>query len=409
MPDLDSSFYPPTDHPDTPVDDDLRTQDARKLVNIAAVVTELAANQDLSTASQNALAELSRNLQAKSYRDRAGAAITSAGLQIPHKPVFHTAPALMNPDQSSSSEKSVVFPLTNMVKSRVVASWRSMAGLKGSEDWDPNSSVPPPNPVKVGKAIPKPKLFDTAYNMEANGILSSRPLQQEGALTAKAETPISMPVSRLQDWERVLLSSVEVINMLEIFSSSISQDNRELWTCLEKYDDLPEDLQEILARRSTLQANEESKAKALQHLTSYLSWLLAENILTKRDHVLSKTDKHLSDAAKNVLRLQPLGGPTLFNGKAEEVLKKEAEDKSASVMLKMHQMLSKKPGSATPATPSTSTFRQDKPATQTSRNEPFRGRGRGRGQGKTFRGTPRTPSSRGRGSTGRGGKGPART
>jgi hypothetical protein len=413
MPDLDESYYPPeTAMPleedrhslveeENPPREDLveHTGGSSELANIAAVVAELAANQELSASSQCALAELGKNLQTKSYKDRAVSAITTAGLEIPKDRVFKPAPALTNPAQPAK-EKTVRFPLTDMVKSRIEAAWRTMAGLKGGEDWDPESPTPPPNPVKIGKPIPKPKMFDSAYAVGQNETLSSKPLQPEGALSAKPDALVSIAPSRLMDWEKVLLSSLEVINMLEIFSSSVNQDMKDVWTCLEGYDDLPDDLQQLLARKAIVQANEESKAKALQHVTSYLSWLLAENILVKRDHIVTTADKKLSDSAKHILRLQPFGGPSVFNGKAEEVLKKEAEDKTASVMLKMHQMLSKKPGDTSRPAPSPYATRlRDRTNQETPRKETFRGRGRG--QGKPFRGKPQRPAAAGRG--GRGG------
>ncbi len=42
---------------------------------------------------------------------------------------------------------------------------------KNQEHWDPDSTVPPPNPVKEDKSIPKTYTHDTAYNITSNDIL----------------------------------------------------------------------------------------------------------------------------------------------------------------------------------------------------------------------------------------------
>ncbi len=43
-----------------------------------------------------------------------------------------------------------------MVQSRIKYSWRMMCGTTtNQEDWDPNSMVPPPNPVKSTRVSPK--------------------------------------------------------------------------------------------------------------------------------------------------------------------------------------------------------------------------------------------------------------
>jgi hypothetical protein len=124
---------------------------------------------------------------------------------------------------------------------------------------------------------------------------------------------------------------------------------QELWDCMSLYN-LPDDLTKLGEQKHRVKADQESKAKALQHLASQVSWLLAEAISVRRDHYL--TESKLSQTSKDVLRMQPFGGPFLYHGRADEVVKRDSELNTANLVLNMNQQLAaKRPPSATVSKP----------------------------------------------------------
>lgn len=112
---------------------------------------------------------------------------------------------------------------------------------------------------------------------------------------------------------------------------------------LEEHDgSLPDKLQQLLNDKLKVKANCESQAKGLQHTTDILSWLLAETIIARRDAALKQSTLKLSNNTKNVLRLQPFNGPFLFNGKVDELLKKDGEQSTASLILSLSESMKNK-------------------------------------------------------------------
>ena len=92
--------------------------------------------------------------------------------------------------------------------------------------------------------------------------------------------------------------------MIDIFSSAINYNLGYLWECMESYTEnsLPPDLLNLFEQRQRIKADLESRAKALQHLTSLLTWQLADTIVARRDHALANST--LSEASKDILRMQ---------------------------------------------------------------------------------------------------------
>ena len=348
------------------------SEDANKMDHMLRVVTELAASQNLTNSSQTSLNELCKQMSVSSYKERASEAIRVAGLQVPDIQKLTPAPALCNP-KGPSENKTVLFPVGDMIGSRIVDTWKAMAGLKLNDEWNPSWDFPPPNPTKPNKSIPKPTVNLTDYAFPPNEFLCARALKNESVFETKSSTT-SLPVNRLEDWEAATSACLSMVNMIDIFSSSINQDMENVFSCLDSFKEntLPPELQNLLEQRPRLKADQESRARALQHLTSTMTWLLAETISVRRDHVL--TNSKLSQSSKDVLRMQPFGGPFLFFGRADEMIRKDSERNTAAVMLKLNDQLFVKksgPNSTTtkPATYTPTAQRGKGPA-----NRPFRGR-----------------------------------
>jgi hypothetical protein len=317
-----------------------RERDRKRLDNITKILAEMANTQDLSSNNKQALLELGRQSGSKSYRERAKLAMSAVGLKVDKPDVFKTVPALCNP-MKSSEEKRVKYTLVEGVKSRVTAAWRSMAGLKGEDKWDPDSDVPPPNPTKFNKGITRPNLREADYALSSNPVLCDKGLTVENKFSVKPDSSSSITLSRLVDWEKTLNTSLSVINMIDVFSSSIDRDTDSVLEVLEacNLDSLPTKLKDLLADKERIKADKESRARALQHITSLLSYLLTDNILLRRDCILAKSDLKMSENTKTVLRLQPLKGQYLFNGRVDDLLKKDAQAKTTDLVLKLSDNL----------------------------------------------------------------------
>ncbi len=150
-------------------------------------------------------------------------------------------------------------------------------------------------------------------------------------------------MSRLLDWEKAIANTISTVNMLDIFTASVNKELIETIQVLEEHDSaLPDKLQQLLENKLKIKANCESQAKSLQHTTDILSWLLAETILTRRDTVLKSSPPKLSEISRNILRLQPFTGPYLFNGKVDEVMKRDGEQTTSSLILSLSQDMKNK-------------------------------------------------------------------
>jgi len=311
----------------------------------------------------------------KSYRERAVGAMEAAGVSPPEVNKQQTVPALCNPKQTTEN-KSVSFPLGDMIVSRIVEAWRNMTGLKGQEGWHPDWDYPPSNPTKINKMTSKPSVNMADYGFPPNDFVCAKALKAESVLGEK-NTPASIQLNRLEEWENSITSCLGMINMIDVFSSSLNKDLQAVWDCLGSYKEntLPPELLNLLEERHRIKADAESRAKALQHLTSTLAWLLGETVLLRRDHLLSSTT--LSDGSRDVLRMQPLGGPFLFGGRVNEMMHRDSERKTAEMVLKIDNHLFKKkdnPASSTGVRksspkPSTST---GKTKTSEDQQQPFR-------------------------------------
>lgn len=359
--------------------------------HVLRVVTEMAATQHLSNTTQSSLEELSKQLQIKPYKERAMLAIDSAGLRPPEISQHQNVPALCNPRQAAE-QRGVLFPLSDMIMSRVVDTWRCMTGIRGVEDWSPGWDFPPPNPTKPNKSIPKPSVNAQDYAFPVNGFLCSKALKTEAEWQEKPHVTVNF--HRLQDWEQAVTTCLGIVNMMDIFSSSLNRDMQNVWDCLETYagKTLPPDMVDLLDEKHRIKADQESRARAVQDLTNLLTWLLAENILLRRDHVLGGMS--LSKMSKDVLRMQPFGGPFLFNGRTDELLRKDSERQTASMVMKMNEKWFVKKSSMPSATvtkqsESTAEHSQQstsgRSGTSNYRRSSFRSdrtRGQGRGQWK---------------------------
>ena len=356
--------------------------DDRKMDHVLRVLTEMAATQNLSSHSQSSLTTLCQHMQVKTYKERAHDAVRVIGLNLPESSGHMTAPALCNPKQTNET-KGVVLPLGNMVTSRIVETWRSMCGLKGNDTWYPDWEVPPANPTKTGKPIPKPNVPVVEYGFPLNEFLSAKSLKTDYTDTKSQST--NVPNSRLGDWEGTLASCLGIVNMIDIFSSSLNYDMGHIWECLETYREqsLPPDLINLHEQRHRIKADLESRAKALQHLTSLLTWLLAETISTRREQALSNSK--LSESSQDVLRMQPFGGPFLFGGRANSLIQQDSGRRTAELVLKLNDNMFVKKRfnqgeSSRGRQPSATVTR----ATEgNSRQEPFRRRLSYRGRGGT--------------------------
>ena len=234
-------------NPDGPEED-------RKMDHVVRLLTEVAQAQNLSTTSQSSLSELCKQLQIKSYKERATQAMIAAGVAPPDGIRPHTRPALCNPKQTSEV-RGIAFPLGEIIISRVVDSWRSLAGLRGQESWHPDWDYPPSNQNKMNKMVPKPCVNMADYSFPPNKFLCAKPLKSEAAIGEKT-SPASLPLSRLEEWENTISSSLGIINMVDIFSSSLNADMKAMWDCLDSYTEntLPPDLVNLHEERHRIQA-----------------------------------------------------------------------------------------------------------------------------------------------------------
>ena len=324
-------------------DDKNKDRDSKRLDHITNILEELANNQDLSDKNRQALLDLGKQSCSKSYKERATLASSAVGLKTVQQETFKTLPAVCNP-RKAAEEKRVKYPLVDSVKSRVTAAWRYMAGLKGDDMWDPSSDVPPPNPTKFNKGIPRPKLRENDYSLSGNTTLCAKGLTVESKFREKTDSTASVAMNRLTDWERTLTTSLSVLNMIDVFSASLDMETDGLMETIEECDQtrLPNRLKTFLADKERIKADKESRARALQHVTSLLAYMLSDNILLRRDSILAKCNIKMSENTKTVLRLQPLRGPYLFNGRVDELLKKDAESKTTDLVLKLSDNLLRK-------------------------------------------------------------------
>ena len=349
-----------------------------KMNQVIKILAEVAHNQDLSKNSQSSLDELHRKTNVGTYRERAHFAMLAAGTAPPDVQQHTKAPALCNPTPTPDP-KGVCFPLGNMIISRMLDSWRAVAGLKGEDAWNPYWDCPPPNPSKVNKMVPKPQINQSDYKFPQNDFVSAKALKIETAVSEKS-TNISVATSRLEEWEQTVASCLGIVNMLDVFSSSLLKDLQTTWTVLESFtpNSLPVELANILEEKHRITTDAESKAKGLQHLTSHLAWLLTDTVTLRRDHYLAQSN--LSGPTKEVLRLQPLGGPYLFNGRAEEMKEKDSKNKTASLVLNMSERFFVKKDQGTSQStknrsspkPSSSRFPNRWQGNQSERNQSFR-------------------------------------
>ncbi len=150
-------------------------------------------------------------------------------------------------------------------------------------------------------------------------------------------------MTSLKDWEKATTNTISTVNMLDIFTALVNKELIETIQVLEEHDGaLPDKLQQLLDDKLKVKANCESQAKGLQHTTHILSWLLAETILTRGDTVLKSSPLKPSENSKNMLRLQPFTGPYLFNGKVDEVMKRDGEQTPSILILSLSQDMKNK-------------------------------------------------------------------
>jgi hypothetical protein len=174
--------------------------------------------------------------------------------------------------------------------------------------------------------------------MASNSVLFDKGLTIEGRLNVKNNDKSDLPLSRIAEWEKAASSSISTLNMIDFFTGSLNSDFKKILYILEDYkQDLPDELLAFVDEKAKIKANLESQAKGIEHATDILSWLFTDTVLARRDTVLKKCKQKFSEEAKNVLRLQPLGGPYLFNGKVDEVIKKEGEQATASYIVNQTQ------------------------------------------------------------------------
>ncbi len=156
------------------------------------------------------------------------------------------------------------------------------------------------------------------------------------------------------------------------------------------------ELENNLPDEQKLISNFETKARSLQDLTKVLTWYVGEFASIHRDTILDsvkeKSGEVLSDKAKKLLKLQPLGGPLLFKGQVAEIMKLDSTEATRKVCRMAASDFNKKKPAAT------TTSSSEYPAHSSNTGQPFQGnsfqtvgRGRGKGgnrggRGKSFRG-----------------------
>ena len=162
-----------------------------------------------------------------------------------------------------------------------------------------------------------------------------------------------------------------------------------MWDCLDSYTEntLPPDLVNLHEERHRIQADAESRARALQHLTTLVAWLLAETISLRRDHLLEPSN--LCEPSRDVLRMQPFGGPFLFGGRSDDLLHRDSDRRTASMVLQIsdhlftmnHEGQRKQPNMSASTSPISSTSTSNS-SYSSHGNHSFRGGGRGNLQGR---------------------------
>ena len=338
----------------------------KRLNKLTHLVHELAQSQSrrgdyLEPENQQMLDELIKQSSVKSFKERSLMAISSCGLKSSDDDKsFKPAPALCNPQQIQEDDK-LHFPLTESVSSRILNIWRTTCGTKKwEESWDPKSNLPPPGPIKFGKGIPRPRTDADQYKTCNNSAYCESGLYVDSALQVAAQAQIPIAMSRLADWEKGLTSMLSMANMIDIYSTSINKDMDRMMEALDQFE-LPPEAQDIVDNYEKTKADCKSRAKGLQAMTDTIAWLYAENVMLKRDFLLSKSK--LSENSKQVLRLQPFAGPYLFGGRADELIKKDAKTHQAKQALKWNQSATSYPAPTSTQT-SSSTYTNKKPKLQ---------------------------------------------
>ena len=347
---------------------------------ISKVLSDMTDSQHIPERTKSSLELLCTQLSIRPYRERALAAVRMAGLATPRSSAFKASSSLSNPNAPKDSGFEG-FPLTEMVASRVKENWRHSIALKGAEDWDPTTMTPPPALTKLDMATPKPNFRESDYRLSPNSTLAPSALKNEIPLSrSQSSQPVRVPLSKLEEWEKTQTTSLSLLNMLEIFNMSIGKRLEAVWDVLATYstNTLPPDIQELLVDREKIKADQASQARALEHLTSLSAWSFGEMVNSRRTHVLRNCDLKLSEASTKILRSQPYDGPWLFKGRADELLQRDADQATSSVMLKLQSDWQKKPG----AKPNQATKQS---AQGTSTRQPFRRNPRGRGRATSFR------------------------
>ncbi len=292
----------------------------KRLESLTAVVSDMVTGNEVDVRAVHSLVKQSAQ---RSYKDRAKAAVASVGMELEEEEMRKKS-ALSNP-LPLSQKPTTIFPVVPMVQSRVENTWKDMCGLKKGESWDPESLVPPPNPPKSLKAH---KVKETMYSVK-RGIYPSKGYEMDPQVKVNSGSSAKVPLSKLAEWEKNLCLSLNIANMMDIFTAEIYKNTVDKF--VELKNNLPVEFHDMLLPNiDDLQMNFKSKAKALEDFTEVTSWQLGDMVMVHREaaleHYVKKDGEKLSEQGKTVLKMQPLNGPLLFGGKVKEVLEKDSKE-----------------------------------------------------------------------------------
>ncbi len=92
-------------------------------------------------------------------------------------------------------------------------------------------------------------------------------------------------------------------------------------------------VQEFIDKADRIKGDTKSRAKAVEDITSTVTWMWTDINLARRDNIISDNKDKLTERTRELLRSQKLHGPQLFNGRVDEILKEEVERTSTSVVV----------------------------------------------------------------------------